>query len=47
MRLKALGQMSQAVTVITQARGDLDLDAGKKWSDSGFTLKVEQTGFAD
>lgn len=32
---------------MVQARDGIDLDQGKKWSNSGFTLKVEQTEFAD
>ena len=39
--------MSQETTIITQARDGADVDQGKKWSDSRFTLQVEQTGFAD
>ena len=32
---------------MVQARDGIDLDQGKKWSNSGFTLKVAQTEFAD
>lgn len=45
--MKALGEMSQETTVITQARDGANMDQGQKWSDSGFTLQVEQTEFAD
>lgn len=34
-------------TIITQARDGVGLDQGKRWSDSGFILKIEQTGFVD
>lgn len=32
-------------TIITQARDGVGLDQGKRWSDSEFILKIEQTGF--
>lgn len=32
---------------MVQARDGVDLDQGKKWSNSGFTLKVEQSLLTD
>lgn len=39
--------MSQETTVITQARDGANMDQGQKWSDSGFTLQVEQSLLTD